>query len=248
MVAKEYAHTSILEDLLLIENTYSSINTDNISELPIVNLIPNKPGLDDINGKYILDGGITLGKVTTRKRTGSKVGEITGYVVLRLACDDEGNVIYDDKQQFKVAERMYVSKPEGLMLVQFMGAKNSYIRTRVRKKYGDNGLLLQTKTTAHLQPYPPKSEAYLRDGKIVTVYKVDDYGERKIPVELNISREECTLGLWKMVLSDFIGKQKRQKIRKTATEVKQEQDEKLKQLRKSLVLQNRSVINPFDTK
>ena len=248
MVLSKYAHTSIKEDLLLIENTYSQINSDNLSELPIVDLIPTKPGLDDINGKYILDGGVTIGKVTTRKKTGSKVGEIAGYVVLRLACDDEGNVLYDDNQQPKVAERLLVSKPEGLMLVQFMGAKNSYIRTRVRNKYDDRGQLLQTKTTAHLQPYPPKSEAFLRDGKIVTVYHVDDYGERKIPIELNIKREECTLGLWNLIQADYVGKQKRQKVRKSATEVKHEQDEKLKQLRKSLVLQNRSVINPFDTK
>lgn len=245
MVDKKYAQTSIADDLLEIDAAYTGITEEKLANLPLVLVIPNKPGLDDINGKYIIDGGITMGKVSTRKTTHSKVGEIVGYKALRLKCDDEGKVVYDSENNPIIVEEKLVTKQEGLQLVQVMGAKNSYIRNRERKKHASDGTVIQVKTTAHLQPYPPKSQAFLQDGKLVLAYKVDDYGNRKVPVELNLAEQECTMNLWKIINSDYIGKRKRQKTRKSVSEIQKEQDEKLKQLRKSLVLQNRSFVNPF---
>lgn len=245
MVDKNYAYTTIKQDLLEIDVAYADISEDKVSKLPVVSNIPQKPGLNDINGKYIISGGVTLGKITTRKTTKSKVGEIVGYRVDRLECDDDGNVIYNSKNEPTVVETKLVTKQEGLHLVQIMGAQNAYIRVVERKKHAQDGSVIQTKTTAHLQPYPPKSQAFLQDGRVVSAYKVDEYGDRVVPVDLSVTEDDCSLNLWKMIHADYIGKRKRQKTRKSATDVKREQEEKLRQLRKSLVLQKRSFVNPF---
>lgn len=246
MVDKKYIDTTISQDLLAINLAYSNIDLDNPSELPIVSVIPKKPGLDDINGKYVVDGGVALGKVSTRNNKQTKIGEIVGYKVSRLKVDPEGNVIYNGDEPI-VVETKLVTKTEGLHLVQFMGARNAYIRTREKKKRAKDGTVLKTEMIAHLQPSPPKTQAFLQDGRLVLIYKVDSYGNRLTPVELTVEEDECSINLWKVIYADFQGKRKRQKTRKNVTDIKREQEENLKNLRKSLILQNRSVINPFAT-
>lgn len=239
VVMVKYAHTTIDEDLLLIEKTYASIS-DNKEELPIVNVIEKKFGLDDMNGKYVIDGAVVLGTVSSRGKN-SRSGDACGYKVSRLLIDDEGKVALDSRNKYTVVESKIVTKEQGIHLTQFMGAKNAYIRIQERKD--KEGTVI--KNIVYLRPFPAKTQAFFLDGRVVKVYETNEYGERIKPIQLRLKKEECTSKMWTIIQNDYALKFRREKPKKNMVESRKENDRKMNTLRETLIQSNMAMVNPF---
>lgn len=242
MVDKKYAHTTIEQDLEIIELAYSSISEHNISELPIVNVIDSKPGLDDVNGKYYVEGAVVTGKVSSRGKN-SRSGDANGYKIARFLCDDDGLVVKDSNNEPTIVEEKLVTKEQGVHLIQFMGSKNAYLRIQeITDKYNKDLIL---KTTVYLRPFPAKTQAFFLDGRVVKVYETDEYGNRINPIKLKVNKSECTQKMWSIIYSDYNFKRKREKPKKNVVESRKENERKLNSIKKTLIQSNNALINPF---
>lgn len=239
MVMVKYAHTTIEEDLLSIERIFDKIR-NNQADLPVVNIIDKKPGLDDMNGKYLISGAVVLGKVTTRGKN-SRSGEACGYKVSRLLMNDEGEVLLDNNNQPTIVETMLVSKEQGIELTNFMGSRNSYIRIQEKKDSSGNPI----KNIVYLRPYPSTTQAFFLDGRVEHVYETDEYGERIKPITLRVKREDCTSKLWLIINSDFSVKSRREKPKKNMVESRKENERRINSLKETLIQTNNAMVNPF---
>lgn len=240
MVKECYANTTIEQDLKTIEQAYLNIYNKVSDDLPIVNIIDKKPGLDDIDGKYIIEGAVVLGKISVRSKN-SRSGDAYGYRVSRLLCDDLGNVIKDSLNKPTVVETKLVTKEQGIHLTQFMGSRNSYIRIHERKD-SDGDVV---KNTIHLRPFPARTQAFFLDGRVVKIYETDEYGDRVKPVKLTVSKEDCTHKMWAIIQNDYASKSKREKPKKSMLESRKENEKKMNNLKEMLIKTNSAVVNPF---
>lgn len=230
--------TTINEDLLYISNMYSKNKQD---DLPMVSKVLSKPGLDDIEGKYYIEGAVVFGKVSKRSKT-SRSAQMSGYFVSRYSFDSDGNLLYNSDNKPIVVEQKLVTKEEGIHLVQFFGSRNAYLRLQGLKDIGTDTVL---KNIVYLRPYPAKTEAFLLDGRVKTIYKVDEFGERTLPITLTVSEEDCSIKMWAIVNSDYQIKRKRQKETKNILDVQRENEKKLQNLKETLLKTNGALINPF---
>lgn len=240
MVKQDYANTTIEQDLKIIEQAYLDIYNNESDDLPIVNIIEKKPGLDDVNGKYVIEGAVVFGKVSVRGKN-SRSGEAYGYKVSRLLCDDLGNVIKDHMNKPTIVETKIVTKEQGIHLTQFMGSKNTYIRIQERKD--DSGEFV--KNTVYLRPFPAKTQAFFLDGRVVKIYETDEYGNRVKPIKLTVKKEDCTSKMWIIIQNDFNSKSKREKPKKNMLESKKENERKINNLKETLIRTNSAMVNPF---
>lgn len=244
MVDKKYINTTIEEDLLLVEQTYSNVVKGNIedklAELPLVDVVTKKPGYDDINGKYINQGAVVFGKVSSRGKN-SRSGEAFGYKIDRVLCDSEGNVVYDSNYKPTIIETKLVTKDQAIHLTQFMGSLNSYIRSQ--DFLDDTGNII--KKSIYLRPIPAKTQAFFLDGRVINVYKTDEYGNRQNPIALNVTKDECTIKMWSLIQNDFMYKSSREKPKQNILESRKENEKKIHDLKKSLINNNQALVNPF---
>lgn len=240
MVKIDFINSTIQEDINYIEQTYNRIIQNNQEELPIVDVIDKKPGLDDINGKYQVDGALVLGKVSVRGKD-SRSGEAFGYKVSRFKCNGDGSVYRDINNMPIVEEQKIVTKEQGLHLVQFMGSTNAYIRSKqVLDK--DNNFV---KNTIFLRPYPAQTQAFFLDGRVVKAYKTDELGNRVVPIELSVKEEDCTYNMWMIISRDFDFKRTRERPKQNILESKKENEKVINNLKKSLINSNKAMVNPF---
>lgn len=241
MVLARFANTTIKEDLLHISNTFSKIKLEELDELPMVDVIINRLGLDDVNGKYVVLGGVVFNKITVKlNKAGS--GTIEGYHIGRLECDSEGKVVLDSNFQPKVVESLCISKEEGLALTQFMGNRNAYIRSMsVGAKQGTEAL----KKITHLQPHPRKTQAFLKGDRVVYTYLLDEFGARVYPLTLALKEDSCSGTFWKLVYADYKKKQQQSKNKVSNSKIRKVQQERISQIKKDVLIKNTPIFNPF---
>lgn len=219
--------TSIREDLESI-----LFNTQETGEVSIREKLAGKPGLDEEQGQYRIDGGLIIDKIQYRGGNGSNLVKTVGLQVTKIERTEDG---------IKELDTLYVTKEEAIDLALEFGAINAYVKTTIRKakKRGE-----QAQRTHHLQPYPTRTESFTTDDKLVFVYEVDTTGTKVRPHNLLIEEEKCSRMMWTFLQLDF--ERRKDRDAKTFKGSSYKNAKKVKQLRGDIKNRRLGVIkNPF---
>lgn len=164
-------------------NTVKKAIEESLVNENIVDKYIGKPGLDMEVGRFRVKGTLTLGKVFKRKNVGTNLALSSGYLIE----DCETNDTY------------FVEKQQGVKLCAVYGMRNAFISFRSKDRKDDGGLVIQSQQTVYLQPYPQRSESFTQDERVHTAFKLDETGNLVRPFELNVTEEQCTNELWRII-------------------------------------------------
>ena len=160
------------------EALVAAYSSDNIVDKHI-----GKPGLDQDSGRFRVAGTLTLGKVFKRKNIGTNLALSSGYLI----------------EDCESGDKLFVEKQQGVKLCATYGMKNAFIYFRSKKRTDDAGELMQSNQSTYLQPFPQSTESFTQDDRIVTAFELDEEGYLIRPFQLNVTKEQCTEELWRIV-------------------------------------------------
>lgn len=179
------------------EKRTAPIRTDGL-----ITSVPGKPGFDPDFGKYEVLGVVTLGQIHVRKGAGTNIAPASGYHILELETGRE----------------MLIEKQEGIKLALEHGMRNAYVRRQSKTRKTKDGEVIQRKVVIYLNPHV-RSEAFTRDGRIVTAFKLTSDGKIKRPYEINVKREQCSDKMWEVIMEKYNNEPKVKKKKKKDEEV-----------------------------
>lgn len=160
-----------------------------------------KVGLDIENGRFRVEGAITMTNVYRKKRVGTNVVPVVGYMLKDMVT----------------GELRGVTKEQGIKLCGDYGMRNAYIteRTRKAKNNGDNSEM--NRTAIYLQPYPSREQAFTLDDRLVPAFELDSNGAVIKPPNVILKEEQCSAELWNLIMKKTMQyRQERIRTRKTS--------------------------------
>lgn len=243
------------------ENKEVVLNKEDDLGFEIVEKVDKKPGLDDVDGMYYVEGTVTLSQIFIRKNAGTNIAPSCGYKIAEIARDDNGNFMYDEIEEMGedddgnpvpkikkipiLGRRFLMTKEEAVNLVARYGVRNAYIVTRSReKKDKETGEVLVEDTITYLMPHPARLEAFTQDDRLVNVYKYDENGRYAKPLELAITKEECTHPLWRLIEDDYQKRLKNNNRKKGGKSRQQDHSRSVSMLKQTLQ-KSAFISNPF---
>lgn len=187
-----------IQDLETNTNIKEDIREGSVEDFDVENkaLLVHRdlPGLDIKNGKYRVRGTISASPVFRRKGPNTNIAKSCGYAIEDV---ETGNVLY-------------VTKREGVTLAARYGMQNGYIIKHTReKKDSITGDVIKRNETIYLQPYPAREESFTQDGRLISVFKLDENNKIKYPLELMIKEEQCSKDFWLLVQQIYEKKKNR---------------------------------------
>lgn len=190
------------------------------------------PGLDYENGKFRIAGTLSASPIFRRKGPNTNIAKSCGYAVEELAT---GRI-------------MYMTKMEGVALAARHKMVNAYIIKHVRNKKDKNGETIKTSETIYLQPYPAREESFTQDGRLISVFKLDQNNKLEHPLELMIEEDMCTKDFWLLIQKTY--KQKKNRNQRRSKSKKRERNIAEKRRKRILEIEAEiskvSIDNPFE--
>lgn len=156
---------------------------------------PNLPGLDIREGEYRVRGTISASPIFRRKGPNTNIAKSCGYSIEEIAT---GKVLY-------------MTKREGVTLAARHGMRNGYIIQNTKETTDSNGEVIKKDETVYLQPYPAREESFTQDGRLISVFRLDENNKIDYPLELMIEEEMCTKDFWLLVQQLYENKKNRRR-------------------------------------
>ncbi|MFV1457292.1 hypothetical protein [Bacillus mycoides] len=253
------------------ENKEVNLTKEDDLDFDIVAKVEKKLGLDPEGGLYYIEGTVTLSQIFIRKNAGTNIAPSCGYKIAEIARDKDGNFLYDEEEIIEYDEnnqkivkvddegneiknikktpvlgrRFLMTKEEAVNLVARYGVQNAYIVTRDReKKDKATGEVLVVDTITYLMPHPARLEAFTQDDRLINVYKYDENGRYAKPLELVITKEECTHPLWRLIEDDYEKRLKNNNRKKGGKSRQQDHSRSVNMLKQTLQ-KSSFMSNPF---
>lgn len=184
-------------------------------------------------GKLRVDGTVFVGSIQRRNKTSknkmknSNVVKTVGYRIHNLETD----------------EWVFMEKMEAIDLVRQLGVVNATIRPRRNDTKDKSGNIVAT--NFHLNLHPIKGEKPFTDAhRLYPVFKLDRNGKIIKPTELEISEEDCTELMWKVVQEAY---KKRKPRGNTKAYQKISTEEKINRIEAAMKAANfQGASNPFE--
>lgn len=159
-----------------------------------------KVGLDIENGRFRVEGAITMTNVYRKKRAGTNVVPVVGYMLKDMVT---GNL-------------RGVTKEQGIKLCGDYGMRNAYITERTRKAKNNDSSEMN-RTAIYLQPYPSREQAFTLDDRLVPAFELDSNGAVIKPPNVLLTQEQCSEELWNLIMQKTMQyRQERIRTRKTS--------------------------------
>lgn len=191
---------------------------------------PNLPGLDIKGGEYRVKGAISANPIFRRKGPNTNISQSCGYAIEEIAT---GKV-------------MYVTKREGVTLAARHGMANGYIIKRKRETKDSLGQVIKTDETVYLQPYPAREESFTQDGRLISVFELDEDNKIKYPLNMLIEEDQCTKDFW-LLIQEIYKKRKNRRRRSRKIEKGQAESRRRRVMEIEAEISKVDIKNPFDT-
>lgn len=191
---------------------------------------PNLPGLDIKEGQYRVKGAISANPIFRRKGPNTNISQSCGYAIEEVAT---GKV-------------MYTTKREGVTLAARHGMQNGYIIKRKKERTDSLGKVIKTDETVYLQPYPARAESFTQDGRLISVFELDEDNKIKYPLNLMLKEEQCTKDFWLLVQEKY-SKRKNRRRRSRKIEKGLAETRRKRVMAIEAEISKVDIKNPFDT-
>lgn len=181
------------------------------------------PGLDVEGGRFRVAGTISASPIFRRKGPNTNIAKSSGYAV----------------EEIETGKVKYMTKMEGVALAARYGMQNAYIIRHARKKKDSEGEVIKTNESIYLQPYPAREESFTQDGRLISVFELDEDNKIKYPLNLMITEEQCTKDFWLLI-------QKLYEQRKSRRQRSKKRERNLAEKRRKRILEIEAEISKID--
>lgn len=189
----------------------------------------DKPCLDEEDGLYKVEGGVTIEKIQYRKSNQSNIAPIIGYQITKGYLDED--------KEWAPVETLCVTKEEGLEIALAYNYRNAYVGKSIKKRRKGNII------NHFLRPFPAKENSFTRDEAIVQAYEVDEFGNKIRPYELTLREDECSASFWALLEEDYDRKTRGHREKKTRKQAIK--DRKVEQIKRNLRIGRHNIVNPY---